>query len=107
VFLAHNGPTGHGTDAAAPWSVFGRDLGDPDLAEAVRYAKGKGRNVLAVLAGHIHHRGGRRWLLERDGTIYVNAARVPRVYDDNGRDVRHHLEVVLQAGRARVREIRI
>jgi len=106
VFLAHNGPMGFGTDAAAPWAVLGRDLGDPDLAEAIRYARKKGRRVLAVLAGHVHHRGSRRWLLEVDGTVYVNAARVPRVFTVDGRQVRHHLEVVLGSGRARVREIR-
>ena len=107
VFLAHNGPFGFGADAAAPWSVFGRDLGDPDLAEAIRYAKERGRRVLAVLAGHIHHRGGRRWLLEVDGTVYVNAARVPRVFVADGRAIRQHVEVVIESGRARVREVRI
>ena len=32
---------------------------------------------------------------------------VPRVYEDDGVRVRHHLEVVLESGRARVREIRV
>ncbi len=107
VFLAHNGPMGFGSDAAAPWSVFGRDFGDPDLAEAIRYAKEKGRRVPAVLAGHVHHRGGRRWLLEVDDTIYVNAARVPRVFVADRQEVRQHLEVSIERGRARVREILI
>jgi uncharacterized protein (TIGR04168 family) len=105
VFLAHNGPTGLGTDAAAPFAVLGRDLGDPDLAEAVRHAKVNGRSVLAVLAGHVHHRGGRRWLLDLDGTVYVNAARVPRVFVQDGVEVRQHLELVLAGGRAAVREV--
>jgi uncharacterized protein (TIGR04168 family) len=75
VFLAHNGPSGMGTDPGAPWVLSsGRDLGDPDLAEAVAYA---GQRVHAVVAGHIHHGPHRRWHVVRDGVHYVNAAKVP------------------------------
>jgi uncharacterized protein (TIGR04168 family) len=107
VFLAHNGPTGLGTDRQAPFAVMGRDLGDPDLADAVAYARRSGRRVAAVVAGHIHHRGQRRWLVEQEGTVIVNAARVPRVWQENGREVRQHLELVVHDGRALVREVKL
>ncbi|MEQ1569933.1 MAG: hypothetical protein ABMA64_30145 [Myxococcota bacterium] len=99
VFLAHNGPRGLGTGAGAPFAMqravdgtdwvgsvrrlragerAGIDLGDPDLAEAIARARHRGRTVLAVVAGHMHHRSTRRWNVEQDGVLYVNAARVPR-----------------------------
>jgi uncharacterized protein (TIGR04168 family) len=102
AFLGHNGPLGLGAEADAPFSHRGRDLGDPDLADAIDHARRAGRPVLAVMAGHLHHDGGdRRWLVERDGTAYVNAARVPRT----GGGMRRYVEVRIAAGRARVREI--
>ncbi len=86
VFFAHNGPTGLGASRRAP---FGRDFhpeagdwGDRDLAEAVAYAMRRGHAVSCVLAGHMHWSlrggGGRSWHVEKDGVLYVNAARVPR-----------------------------
>jgi hypothetical protein len=54
----------------------------------------------------MHHalRGGgtRRWLLERDGTLVVNAARVPRVRRDGAR---HHVCVTIDGARAQASEI--
>lgn len=102
VFVAHNGPRGLGAEGDAPFSHAGRDLGDPDLADAVAWARRTGRAVPAVLAGHFHHDGtDRRWRVERDGTLYVNAARVPRVLPD----ARHHVEVRVEAGVATAREV--
>lgn len=99
LFIAHNGPTGLGDTADAIWGCDFRreagDWGDPDLARAIQHAQQRGRRVLAVLAGHMHRRirgGGRRQpQCVRDGTLYVNAAEVPRRRD--GR--RHHVELVL------------
>lgn len=110
VFLAHNGPAGLGADRAAPFALrrTERDLGDPDLAQAVSYAVARGRPVLAVVAGHLHHRGhDRRWQSVVDGVLYVNAARVPRTYRADGRTVRVHvaLTVDARAGTASAREI--
>ena len=55
--------------------------------------------VLAVVAGHMHHRlrggGARRWKAEQDGVLFLNAARVPRVFHHEGRQVRHHLRLVV------------
>ncbi|MEQ1507813.1 MAG: hypothetical protein ABMB14_36630, partial [Myxococcota bacterium] len=108
VFVAHNGPNGLGADRAAPFALRRgrRDLGDPDLADAVGYARDRGRTVLAVVAGHLHHRGAnRRWQVERDGVLYVNAARVPRIRVDRGRTVRHHVELRIADGRAAARAV--
>jgi uncharacterized protein (TIGR04168 family) len=102
AFLAHNGPYGLGGEPDAPFSHGGRDLGDPDLTDAIEHARRSGRAVAAVMAGHLHHDGrDRRWLVERDGTAYVNAARVPRTSGE----ARRHVEIRVDAGRARVREV--
>jgi uncharacterized protein (TIGR04168 family) len=95
VFLAHNGPLGLGPGTADPWSLQGRDLGDPDLAAAVHHARRLGRDVAAVCAGHQHHDGrNRRWSVRRDGVLYVNAARVPRRTRRGG----HHIALDLGQG---------
>ena len=84
----------------------GHAMGDPDLADAVAYAAERGRRVLAVVAGHLHHVGtDRDWWVRRDGVLNVNAARVPRVFEDGGRTVRHHVEIRIGAGRADVEQI--
>jgi uncharacterized protein (TIGR04168 family) len=113
LFLAHNGPLGLGAAAHSPW---GRDFhpeagdwGDADLAEAVEHARKVGRRVLAVVAGHMHWNlrcgGERRWQLERDGTLYVNAARVPRIVQAGERKAHHHVELQLNAGGAQARDV--
>ena len=59
--------------------------------------------MLAVVAGHMHHRlkggGERRWLVERAGVLYVNAARVPRI-DGDGRRYHVRLETDGETARA-------
>lgn len=113
VFLAHNGPTGLGDTREDIWGCDFRDsegdFGDPDLEHAIAYAIERGKNVLAVLAGHMHHalRGGgqRRWCVERGGTVYVNAARVPRIFERDGRLLRHHVELTIDVDGAHVREV--
>lgn len=99
VFLAHNGPTGLGSRKASIWGCDfrpeGGDYGDPDLAEAIQYARAQGKRVAAVVAGHMHHRladgGQRQWLVQVDGTAYVNAARVPRIFGAAEATLHHHL----------------
>ncbi|MEZ4339724.1 MAG: metallophosphoesterase family protein [Sandaracinaceae bacterium] len=113
VFLAHNGPTGLGAKRNDIWGCDFResegDFGDADLEHAIAYAKAAGKRVRAVIAGHMHHavRGGgvRRWRVRRDGVLYVNAARVPRIFERDGRTLRHHVELTLDADRVRAREI--
>jgi uncharacterized protein (TIGR04168 family) len=102
VFLAHNGPAGLGAGPRAPFSLRGRDLGDPDLALALAHARRRGRRVRAVVAGHLHHRGADRdWHVVHEGVVVVNAARVPRWAPDG----RHHVELDLGADPVAVRAI--
>ena len=112
VFLAHNGPVGLGE---APTDPFGCDFkreaidwGDPDLRRAVDHALASGRKVLAVVAGHMHHRTlGRQlrtWHVFDGGVHYVNAARVPRWIKRDGRRMRHHVSLSIGADAVVVEE---
>lgn len=100
-FVAHNGPFGLGDRAADIWGCDFRgedeDWGDPDLAEAIAYAKGQGRKVLGVVAGHMHRRskkgGHRPPQVTRDGVLYVNAAEVPRHRRKDNQLKRHHVRL--------------
>ncbi|HEY2732542.1 MAG TPA: hypothetical protein VGI70_01085, partial [Polyangiales bacterium] len=103
VFFAHNGPTGLGP---ARDDLWGRDFdpdqgdwGDLDLRDAVDYARERKRRTLAVVAGHMHWalRGGgqRRWQRQLDGVLYVNVARVPRVFDADSGRLRSHVSLAL------------
>lgn len=105
LVLAHNGPTGLGSSRE---DIFGcdfkpdqGDFGDHDLEEAIKHAKSTGKRVLGVVAGHMHHKirgGGERvTLLERDHTLYVNTARVPRIFKEEGKVKRHHVRLQLTA----------
>lgn len=114
IVLAHNGPLGLG---ARKTDMFGcdfraseGDFGDPDLREALDRARARGQQIAAVVAGHMHHRvrgGGRRPMQrELDGTLIVNAARVPRVITRQGREQRHHVRLTLEAdGRVHAEEV--
>ena len=113
IFLAHNGPHGLGENAHDIWGCDFRaeegDYGDPDLEAAIRYAKEEGRRVTAVVAGHMHQQlmdgGQRKWLVQRDGTTYINAARVPRIFKSGGETMRHHVSVTLEEGEVVVEEL--
>lgn len=113
VFLAHNGPTGLGATQAHAWGRdFGGatgDWGDSDLTDAVAYARERGRKPLAVIAGHMHWSDARprQWYVERDGTLYVNAARVPRVFAVNGQVRRMHFALSLSPERAHVAPVEV
>lgn len=113
LFLAHNGPSGLGDRRDDIWGCDFRksegDFGDPDLREAIEHARARGKNVRAVVAGHMHHHlkggGQRRWTRTKDGVLYVNTARVPRIFTRGARTLRHHVELVIDAERVSVREI--
>jgi uncharacterized protein (TIGR04168 family) len=108
IVLSHNGPCGLGASAH---SIWGRDFaepsadwGDVDLAKAIEliHARG-GRRVLAVIAGHMHSpiRGGGERELEqrRNDVLYLNPARVPRIFErEDGHEVRHHVELTVLDG---------
>lgn len=113
IFLSHNGPTGLGAQQDSIWGCDFQpeagDFGDPDLEVAITYAKDHGKNVLAVIAGHMHHQlaagGLRQWLVEDGGTTYINAARVPRIFQQAGQTVHHHLSLTLDRNQIHVEEI--
>lgn len=89
IMVAHNGPAGLGDCPEDPCGIDfmepADDFGDPDLEDALETAKTCGRHAKLVLFGHMHHtlkKGGYRNMVEVDedsGTIYLNAAVVPRV----------------------------
>ncbi len=101
VFLAHNGPAGFGSSATSPWGLplFGRDNGDTDLERAITHAQQLGRPVLAVVAGHMHYNDARprQWRQEREGVLYVNAARVPRIQRAERLAQHHYVELHVSA----------
>lgn len=110
VILAHNGPTGLGSE---PTDIYGKDFGrrprgdfgDQDLAWALEGIRASGKRVRAVIAGHMHDRlshprGAERVRFVRDeDTLYVNPAVVPRIRRlESGTIVRHYLRVELAEG---------
>lgn len=119
VFLAHNGPTGLGSARDAIWGCDfkrqGGDFGDADLRDAIDHARARGKKVLAVVAGHMHRqlRGSgpprERTAFVRDehGTLFINAARVPRVFKDpqTNTELRHHVVLRVEGDRADAEDI--
>jgi len=92
VILAHNGPTGLGSETD---DIYGKDFGKPggdwgdyDLELALQRIAGFGIRVRAVIAGHMHHkllhpRGAeRKRFIQRGDTTFINCAVVPRVERD-------------------------
>ncbi|XP_031272572.1 uncharacterized protein LOC116131070 isoform X2 [Pistacia vera] len=89
IFLAHNGPTGLGSEGndicGKDWEVGGGDYGDPDLAQAIALLKETTKFCIPlVVFGHMHKQlgdGGLRKMIAfgTDNTIYLNGAIVPRV----------------------------
>ena len=106
VLLAHCGPSGLGSEARDPcgcdWKTPACDWGDQDLALAIRQIRRR-RPLPLVAFGHMHHslkrgQGERRSLVvDRQGTVYLNAACVPRHGHDVGdRELRHFSWVELE-----------
>ena len=99
LLLAHCGPSGLGSEARDPcgrdWKKPACDWGDQDLALAIERIR-RHRPVPLVVFGHMHHalrchQGERRsFQRDRQGTLYLNAACVPRHgVDQHGRRLRH------------------
>ena len=113
IFLAHNGPLGLGEEPQAMWGCDfkegGGDWGDPDLTAAIDHARKVGKRVLAVIGGHMHlkTRQGeeRSWKTERDATLYLNAARVPRIFSGPDDVYRHHVAVTIDAAGISAEEV--
>ncbi|XP_065849303.1 uncharacterized protein [Euphorbia lathyris] len=90
IFLAHNGPTGLGSNlndiCGKDWGIGGGDHGDPDLAQAIGHLKESTElNIPLVVFGHMHkelaYGNGERQMIVvgDDKIIYLNGAIVPRV----------------------------
>lgn len=108
ILLGHCGPIGLGDRPEDPcgkdWMPVGGDYGDPDFAEAIAQTKQLGKCVPLVAFGHMHHnlrntreRPRRAVHVDSDGTLYLNAANVPRIKQVGSHRLRHFCLVSLQA----------
>ncbi|PSS13925.1 Bis(5'-nucleosyl)-tetraphosphatase, symmetrical like [Actinidia chinensis var. chinensis] len=90
ILLAHNGPTGLGSNLSdicgKDWVFGGGDHGDPDLARAISLLKETTKlSIPLVVFGHMHKELARRNGLRKmivvgaDNIVYLNGAIVPRV----------------------------
>ncbi|WOL08651.1 hypothetical protein Cni_G17404 [Canna indica] len=89
VMLAHNGPTGLGSNTSdicgRDWIFDGGDHGDPDLAQAISYLQRDSQiPIPLVVFGHMHKalacgNSLRKMIVVGADIIYLNAAIVPRV----------------------------
>jgi uncharacterized protein (TIGR04168 family) len=108
IFIGHCGPSGLG---AAPedlcgkdWKPIGGDHGDPDLREAIAQTRALGKQVPLVAFGHMHHHLRhtqerlRQMSAVQDGTVYLNAASVPRIRETEQGKIRNFSLVTLEAG---------
>ncbi|TGL63016.1 metallophosphoesterase [Leptospira sarikeiensis] len=109
IVLAHNGPDGLGDSASDIWGCDFKkeegDFGDPDLGNFIRSISKGPKAPKVVIAGHMHHSSRklrlktRIWKKRKDGILYVNPARVPRVFSDKeGNNWHHHVELTRQNG---------
>ncbi len=117
VFLGHNGPSGLGDQQNAMWGADhrrrGGDWGDVDYRAAIDHALATGRRVLAVVAGHMHQRTKQKkirpWCTRRDGVLYINAARVPRVFHQgpDGARKRYHIALSIDGTTATAEQVTV
>ena len=109
IFLGHTGPTGLGEAAEDPcgrdWKPLGGDWGDPDFAEAIDRTRSSGKHIPLVTFGHMHHKLRHkkhelRKSLEvsAEGTVYLNAASVPRIVERECSKLRNFSIVLLENG---------
>ncbi|MDJ0844037.1 TIGR04168 family protein [Crocosphaera sp.] len=107
LFLGHNGPAGLGKHPDAicgkDWQPLGGDHGDPDFAEAIKQTYSLGKNIPLVTFGHMHHRLRHtrsqlrtRVINNQQGTVYLNAACVPRIVEKEGQKLRNFSLVSLE-----------
>ncbi len=108
IFIGHCGPSGLGDQPTDPcgrdWSPPGGDHGDPDLAQAIAQTRDLGKSVPLVAFGHMHHTlrhtktQFRRTIHDDQGTIYLNAANVPRIIRTEDDCLRNFSLVTLRDG---------
>lgn len=108
IFVGHCGPKGLGDRAedicGKDWSPPGGDHGDPDFADAIAATRKLGKTIPLVTFGHMHHQlrhtkqHQRVPIVDREGTLYLNAAAVPRIVKTDTNCHRNFSLVSLQAG---------
>ena len=109
IMVAHNGPTGLGEHpediCGRDWGELWGDHGDPDLEDAIAKIISYGKSIPLVTFGHMHHslrhREDRlRTIVKTSdvGTVYLNAASVPRIKTVKGQKVRNFSLVKMQNG---------
>jgi uncharacterized protein (TIGR04168 family) len=111
IMIGHNGPTGLGED---PESICGKDwgepiggdYGDPDLAAAISMLQAQGKSIPLVTFGHMHHklrhtkeRLRQPIVVQPNGTVYLNAARCPRILSTIERTVRNFSLITIVEGK--------
>ncbi|MDJ1172172.1 TIGR04168 family protein [Roseofilum sp. BLCC_M154] len=90
IFIGHCGPQGLGNQpediCGKDWNPLGGDFGEPDFRAAISATRQQGKQIPLVTFGHMHHRlrhtqAQLREAIAQDnqGTLYLNAARVPRI----------------------------
>ncbi|MDJ0582179.1 TIGR04168 family protein [Crocosphaera sp.] len=100
IFLGHNGPAGLGRDPEAicgkDWQPIGGDHGDPDFSQAIAQSYDLGKKIPLVTFGHMHHslrhtrsRLRTKVVTNAEQTVFLNAACVPRVIEENGQKLRN------------------
>jgi uncharacterized protein (TIGR04168 family) len=110
VFLGHNGPFGLGERpydiCGKDWQLEGQDYGDPDLQSAIELSRQLGKKIPLVAFGHMHHnlrhnnnRLRTRVVEDKAGTVYLNAACVPRIIKAEGKKRRNFSIVSLAEGK--------
>ncbi|OLP17353.1 TIGR04168 family protein [Leptolyngbya sp. 'hensonii'] len=109
IILGHCGPTGLGNQREDPcgrdWEALGGDHGDPDLEAAIDQMQQMGKTIPLVTFGHMHHqlrhtqdRLRRPTHVSPAGTLYLNAAYVPRLVRRETGTIRHFTLVEWQSG---------
>ena len=109
IFIGHCGPTGLGDRAedicGRDWNPPGGDVGDPDLTEAIAYARTLGKSVPLVTFGHLHHslrhrkdRLRERLVVDNHHTVNLNAASVPRIIKQQGKTLRNFSLATIEGG---------
>lgn len=111
IFIGHNGPTGMGAAPEDPcgkdWQPIGGDHGDPDFEAAISKTRQLGKTIPLVTFGHMHHslrhtkQQLRRAIHLDQETVYLNAARVPRIIEVDGEKLRNFSIVTLSDGTVR------
>ena len=110
IIIGHNGPTGLGEE---PESICGKDwgeslggdYGDPDLEQAISILQAQGKSIPLVTFGHMHHKLRhtkerlRTSIILRPDTVYLNAARCPRVLSTIERTLRNFSLVTIIDGK--------